>query len=44
MKVLIEDRKSREAQYEDKGKRQLQTSEALMREQMEVMWKLVEDS
>ena len=44
MKALIEDRKFREAQYEDERRRQLQASETLMREQMEVMRKLVEDS
>ena len=45
MKALIEDRKSQEAQYEDERRQlALQASETLMREQMEVMRKLVEDS
>ena len=47
MKVLIEDRKSRDAQFEEERKRQLQAAElekAQMREQMEMLRKLVEDS
>lgn len=45
VKVLIEDRKSREAQYEEERKRQRETAElerAQMREQMEVLRRLVE--
>ncbi|KAL5517218.1 hypothetical protein EMCRGX_G002721 [Ephydatia muelleri] len=47
MKVLIEDRKSRDARFEEERKRQLQAAElekAQMREQMEMLRKLVEDS
>eukprot|EP00731_Ephydatia_muelleri_P013466 Em0007g776a len=47
IKVLIEDRKSRDAQFEGERKRQLQAAElekAQMREQMEMLRKLVEDS
>ena len=47
MKVLIEGRKSRDARFEEERKRQLQAAElekAQMREQMEMLRKLVEDS
>ena len=46
MKELIEERKSRDAQFEEERKRQLQAAElekAQMHEQMEMLWKLVED-
>ncbi|KAL5473231.1 hypothetical protein EMCRGX_G027688 [Ephydatia muelleri] len=43
-KELIEDRKSRDAQFEEERKRQLQAAElekAQMHEQMEMLWKLL---
>ena len=45
--MLMEDRKSRDAQFEEERKWQLQAAElekAQMREQMEMLRKLVEDS